>query len=50
MVDLVRSDVAKDKDGLAGVWILFDVERKDVFPGHVTLPDVGIPLHLADAQ
>ena len=49
-IDVVRADVAKHEDGLTGVWILFDVERKDVFPRYVTFPDARVALHLADAQ
>jgi hypothetical protein len=29
---------------------LFDVERKDAFARNVAFPDVGVTLHLADAQ
>ena len=49
-VDRVRAYVTKNEDRLGGVWIVLDVKGEHVFACHMPFPDVGVALHLPDAQ
>ena len=40
----------EDVNCLAGVWIFLDVEGEYELARHVAFPDIGMALHLADAQ